>query len=57
MLTVIFWIVIIGLIVWGVNTLPIPPIFKTVIYVLCAIWVVMLIASLLGVSLGAMPHR
>jgi hypothetical protein len=44
-------IAVIGLIVWIITTyIPMPPIFKTVIYVICAIVAVLLLLRLLGIG-------
>lgn len=51
-LNLILGLVILGLILFGVNALPIPGWIKTVIHVVCAIAVVLWIAGMFGVHTG-----
>jgi len=54
--TLIIWIVIIGLIVGAVyRWAPIPAGFKTLVYIVCVIWLVLLILQVFGVSLSMPP--
>jgi hypothetical protein len=56
MLLLIIWIVCIGLIAYAVNRYaPIPVGMKTLIYVICIVWAVLLTLHAFGISLGSVP--
>lgn len=56
MIELLIWIVIIGLIVFLVNRYaPIPQGFKTLIYVVCIIWAILLVLNTFGFTLGSVP--
>ena len=51
MITVLFWVIVLGLLAWGVSAIPIPPPFKTVAYVvLILILVIVLFQAFAGYS-------
>ena len=49
-------IAIVGVIVWGVTSLPMPQPFRTAIYVVCAVGLLLYLASYFGHPLGHFPH-
>ncbi len=52
----ILTIAILGLIVWLVVTyIPMPPVFKTVIMIIAAIFVIIVLLNMLGVGFGDGP--
>ncbi len=52
----ILTIAILGLIVWLVVTyIPMPPVFKTVILIIAAIFVILVLLNVLGISFGDGP--
>jgi hypothetical protein len=60
---VLFWVVVIGLVVWAVNKwIPLPApymgIFNAVAIVATIIWLIFVVAAWLGIStgLGYVPH-
>lgn len=57
MISLILTIAILGLIVWFITThIPMPPIFKTVIYVIVAIFLILFLMRTFGVSDMAVPR-
>lgn len=53
MIALIIYIAIIGLIVWAITTLiPMPPPFKTIIFVIAGIFCLLILLRVLGVSTG-----
>lgn len=53
LLELVLIIAIVGLFVWAITTLiPMPPPFKTAIYVVCVVGLVMYLLS----AFGLMPH-
>lgn len=51
LLSILFWVIILGLIAWVISILPIPQPFKVVGYVILIITLLVLLAGALGVAL------
>lgn len=50
MLSLIITLALLGLIVWAITTyIPMPPVFKTVIYIVAAVCLIMLLMRAFGV--------
>ena len=58
MITLIVYIVVLGLIAWMVNAYtPIPQTFKTLVTVVLVIIALLMVLNFFGVNLNGMPHR
>lgn len=60
MALLIFWIIVVGIVVYVVRRSPIDEFFKVAVYALCAIWVLWLLYNAFVAGLpapGLYPHR
>lgn len=50
LLSLLFTVVILGLIAWGIQALPIPAPFKTVAYIILVVILIVVLAQAFGVT-------
>jgi hypothetical protein len=56
MIEIVAVLLIVGVIVWAISAFPIPTLFRTLIYAVVAIGLIIWLAGLLGHPIGHLPR-